>query len=63
MPNTKSSCSLIVRVPVSAREALERRADAIRREHPGLTITLGAVVRDMVLRGLQENAGGQPHGS
>jgi hypothetical protein len=59
---TKASCSLIVRVPASAREALERRADAIRREHPGLHITIGGVVRDLVLRGLREShAGEQPH--
>jgi hypothetical protein len=57
---SEPTCNLVVRVPLSTKVAIERRADAIRREHPGLNVTLGGVVRDVLLRGLQEGSDVRP---
>jgi hypothetical protein len=45
--------NLQVRLPVSARSQLEARVENLRREHPGLHISVASLVRDLVLRELR----------
>lgn len=60
MRNTENTFPLIVRFPVSAKAALDARVAAARAEHPGFPITIGAVVRDCVLRDLLETRDDNP---
>lgn len=45
---------LQVRIPFSVRAELERRAERLRAEHPGLPVSVSGVAREALLAGLKE---------